>query len=89
MNYSKHNLYTGRYHVDGEGVCKPPAESEWTVLAYVGDHDEGGQFTPIEGKTESICMVLQDQGFWPVMTFITPTEARLLAHTLLEAIGQE
>ena len=43
----------------------------------------------IEGKAESICLILQDQGFWPVMSFITPTEARLLAHTLLEAVGQE
>ncbi len=43
----------------------------------------------IDGKAESICLILQDQGFWPVISFITPTEARLLAHTLLEAVGQE
>ena len=89
MKYSKHNLYTGTYEVSNHGVCHPPAESEWTVLAHVGEHDEGGQFTEVEGKAESICLILQDQGFWPVMSFITPTEARLLAHTLLEAVGQE
>ena len=89
MKYSKHNLYTGNYEVTGNGVCHPPAESEWTVLAHVGEHEEGGQFTEVEGTAESICLVLQDQGFWPVMSFISPTEARLLAHTLLEAVGQE
>ena len=58
-------------------------------MAYVGDHEEGGQFTMVEGKAESFCLILQDQGFWPVMSFMTVTEARLLAHTLLEAVGQE
>ena len=89
MKYAKHNLYTGNYEASKHGVCHPPSESEWTVLAHVGEHDEGGQFTAVEGKAETICLVLQDQEFWPVMSFITATEARLLAHTLLEAIGQE
>ena len=89
MKYSKHNVYTSNYEVSDNGVCHPPPESEWTVLAHVGEHDEGRQFTEVEGKAESICLVLQDQGFWPVISFITPTEARLLAHTLLEAVGQE
>ena len=89
MEYSKHNLYTGNYEVSSHGVCHPPTESEWTVLDHVGEHDEGRQFTEVEGKAESFCLVLQDQGFWPVISFITPTEARLLAHTLLEAVGQE
>ena len=44
---------------------------------------------PSRGEAESICLVLQDQGFWPVLSFITHTEARMLAHTLLEAVGQE
>ena len=55
---------------------------------HVGEHDEGGQFTPVEGRAESICLILKDQGFWPVMSFITHTEARLLAHDLLEAVGK-
>ena len=89
MEYSKHNLYTGNYEVSSHEVCHPPTESEWTVLAHVGEHDEGGEFTPIDGKAESIWLILQDQGFWPVMSSLTPTEARILAHTLLEAVGQE
>ena len=89
MEYSKHNLYTGNYEVSDHGVCYPPTESDWTVLAHVGEHEEGRQFIPIEGKAESICLILQDQGFWPFMSFLTPTEARILAHTLLEAVGQE
>ena len=89
MKYSKHNIYISNYEVSDKGVCYPPADSEWTVLAHVGEHEEGGEFTPVEGKAESICLILRDQGFWPVMSFITPTEARLLAHTLLEAAGQE
>ena len=89
MKYSKHNVYTSNYEVSDNGVCHPPPESEWTVLAHVGEHDDGGQFTTVEGRAESICLVLQDQGFWPVMSFMTPTEARLLAHTLLEAVGQK
>jgi hypothetical protein len=91
MKYSKHNLYTENYDVSGHGVCHPPNESEWTVLDHVGEHDEGGQFTAIEGKAESICLVLQEEEkeFWPVISFLTPIEARLLAHTLLEAAGQE
>ena len=89
MRYSKHNLYTGNYDMTENGVCHPPTESEWTVLAQVGEHGEGGQFIEVDGTADSICLVLQDQGFWPVMSFITTTEARLLAHTLLEAAGQE
>ena len=89
MKYSKHNVYTSNYEVSDNGVCHPPPESEWTVLAHVGEPDEGGQFTAVEGKAESICLILQDQGSWPVMSFLTPTEARLLAHTLSEAAGQE
>ena len=89
MKYRKHNLYTGEYELTENGVCAPPEECEWTALAVVGEHEEGGQFLPIEGEAESICLVLQDQGFWPVMSFITKTEARLLAHTLLEAVGRE
>jgi len=58
-------------------------------LAHVGEHDEGGHFVEVEGRADSICLVLQDGESWPVMSFITPTEARLLAHTLLEAVGQE
>ncbi len=89
LSYTKHNVYTGNYQLTDNGVCNPPDDSEWTVLAYVGDHDEGRQFSEVEGRAESICLVLQDHGFWPVMSFITPTEALLLAHTLLEAVGQE
>lgn len=89
LSYMKHNLYTGNYSVDDQGVCKPPDESEWTVLAQVGEHEEGGQFIEVDGRADSICLVLQDQESWPVMSFITPTEARLLAHTLLEAVGLE
>ena len=89
MEYSKHNLYTGNYEVSNHGVCHPPTESEWTVLAHVGEHDQGRQFTPVEGKAESICLILQDEGFWPVISFLSPTEARILAHTLLEAVGPE
>ena len=89
MSYTKHNLYTGNYQLSEQGVCNPPDDSEWTVLASVGEHEEGGQFTPVDGRAESICLVLQDRGFWPVLSFISHTEARLLAHTLLEAVGQE
>lgn len=89
MKYSKHNLYAGNYEVSDQGVCHPPTESEWTVLDHVGEHDEGGQFIAVDGEAESICLILEDEGFWPVMSFLTPTEARLLAHTLLEAAGQE
>ena len=89
LSYTKHNIYTGNYQLSENGVCNPPDDSEWTVLDYVGDHEEGRQFTEVEGRAESICLVLQDHGFWPVMSFMTPTEARLLAHTLLEAVGQE
>ena len=55
----------------------------------MGEHDEGGHFVEVDGRTDSICLVLQDQESWPVLSFITPTEARLLAHTLLEAVGPE
>ena len=89
MTYTKHNLYTGDYPVSEHGVCNPPDDSEWTVLAHVGEHEEGGQFTEVDGRADSICLVLRGQASWPVMSFITPTEARLLAHTLLEAVGQE
>ena len=89
MKYQKHNLYTGEYDLTDHGVCTPPEDSEWAVLAVVGEHEGGGQFLPVEGETETICLVLQDEGFWPVMSFITHTEARILAHTLLEAVGQE
>jgi hypothetical protein len=89
MQYQKHNLYTGEYDLTDHGVCTPPDDSEWTVLAVVGEHEEGGQFTAIEGEAENICLVLQDAEFWPVLSFITHTEARLLAHALLEAVGQE
>lgn len=89
MSYDKHNLYTGNYQLSDQGVCNPPADSEWTVLAHVGEHGAGGEFVAVEGKAESICLILQDQGFWPVISFINPTEARVLAHTLLEAVGDE
>ena len=89
MRYEKHGLYTGNYQVNDQGVCSPPPESEWAVLAHVGQHEAGGKFTMVDGKAESICLILQDQEFWPVMSFITHTEARLLAHTLLEAVGHE
>lgn len=89
LSYTKHNLYTGNYPVSDQGVCNPPDDSEWSVLAYVGDHEGGGQFTEVEGRTDSICLVLREQTSWPVLSFMTPTEARLLAHTLLEAVGQE
>ena len=89
LSYTKHNIYTGNYELSENGVCSPPDDSEWTVLAYVGDHEEGRRFAEVDGRADSICLTLQDRGFWPVMSFITPTEARLLAHTLLEAVGQE
>ncbi len=89
LSYTKHNLYTSNYPVSDQGVCNPPDDSEWTVLAHVGEHDEGGQFVEVDGRADSICLVLQDQESWPVLSFITPTEARLLAHTLLEAVGPE
>ena len=89
MSYTKHNIYTSNYPVNDQGVCNPPDDSEWTVLAKVGEHEEGGQFVEVDGRADSICIVLRDQASWPVMSFITPTEARLLAHTLLEAVGLE
>lgn len=89
LSYTKHNIYTGNYPVNDQGICNPPDDSEWTVLAQVGEHEEGGQFTEVDGRSDSICMVLQDQDSWPIMSFISPTEARLLAHTLLEAVGLE
>ena len=89
LSYTKHNLYTGNYPVNDQGVCNPSDDSEWSVLAHVGEHEEGGQFTEVDGRADSICLVLRDQGTWPVLSFITLTEARLLAHTLLEAAGQE
>ena len=70
-------------------MCNPPDDSEWTVLAQVGEHDDGGHIAEVDGRADSICLVLQDEESWPVMSFITPTEARLLAHTLLEAVGLE
>ena len=72
-----------------QGVCNPPDDSEWTVLAHVGEHDEGGHFAEVDGRADSICLVLRYEESWPVMSVITLTEARLLAHTLLEAVRQE
>lgn len=64
------------YLLSDQGVCNPPDDSEWTVLAQVGEHDEGGHFAEVDGRADSICLVLRDEVSWPVMSFITPTEAR-------------
>ena len=70
-------------------MCNPPDASKWDVLAHVGEHEGGGDFAEVDGRSDSICLVLRDEVSWPVMSFITPTEARLLAHTLLETVRQE
>ena len=70
-------------------MCHPPDDSEWAVLAHVGEHEGGGHFAEVDGRADSICLVLRAEESWPVMSFITPTEARLLAYTLLEAVGRE
>ena len=70
-------------------MCNPPDASKWDVLAHVGEHEGGGHFAEVDGRADSICLVLRYEESWPVMSVITPTEARLLAHTLLEAVRQE
>ena len=70
-------------------MCNPPDASKWDVLAHVGEHEGGGRFAEVDGRADSICLVLRYEESWPVMSVITPTEARLLAHTLLEAVRQE
>ena len=70
-------------------MCDSPDASKWDVLAHVGEHEEGGHFAEVDGRSDSICLVLRDEEPWPVMSLITPTEARLLAHTLLEFVRQE
>ena len=70
-------------------MCNQPDDNKWDVLAHVGEHDGGGHFAEVDGRADSICLVLRDEVSWPVMSFITPTEERLIAHTLLEAVRQE
>ena len=70
-------------------MCNPSDDSKWDVSAHVGEHEEGGHFAEVDDRADSICLGLRDEVSWPVMSFITPTEARLLAHTLLEAVRQE
>ena len=70
-------------------MCNPPDDSKWDVLAHVGEHGGGGHFAEVDGQADSICLVLRDEESWQVMSFITPTEARLLAHTLLDSVRQE
>ena len=70
-------------------MCNPPDASKWDVLAHVGEHEGGGDFAEVDGRADSICLVLRYEESWPVMSVITPTETRLLAHTLLEAVRQE
>lgn len=83
--YSKHNLYSGRYKIHESGSIIPSESSYWIVLNHVGN----GIFN--QGETGKITLILSDSenSFWPVISFLDNDEARELANELLDRLPNE
>lgn len=89
--YRKHQLYSGIYEVSEDGKTKVPDECCWIVKS----HQSGRMFGPVDGPGEIVLILEEDfpigtvdrvgTGFWPVISFLTPDEARRLARQLLSA----
>lgn len=81
-NYSKHNIYWGAYHSSED--FKELPDAQLIVQYYLGEDDEGGNFST-DIPTNSICLILEDANFWPVISFLDRDEALNLAQRLINA----
>ncbi|KKK76736.1 hypothetical protein LCGC14_2860610 [marine sediment metagenome] len=88
--YEKHSLFVGKYDKSlGQVAFAPKPDAQWVVRRYLGSKNGEGQFTPEIGEAERgpLVLILQDDSFWPVMSFLTEDEAASLAAQLTEAVG--
>lgn len=85
--YAKHNIYLGAYGINV--VARLPTHLEWKVFKYERYSREhgGGKFNPNLSAEGEIAMVLVDEqlSFWPIISFLSPEEARKLGEQLLNA----
>lgn len=90
--YGKHQLYKGDYEMSKGGEIKPPDECRWVVRKY----QSGRMFSPDVNEPGEIALILEEDypigtvnrvgtGFWPVISFLTPDEAKHLGKQLLNA----
>ena len=88
--YEKHNLYAGAYDKRLAEVSFSPApNAHWVVRRHLGSKNGEGQFTVEAAGPErgGLVLILQDDSFWPVMSFLTEDEAASLAMELTQAVG--
>jgi len=83
--YGKHQLYRGNYKMSKGGEIKLPDKCYWRVGKYQGDHTWGYEADDIG----AITLLLEEDygdgnGFWSVISFLSPDEAKELAQQLLD-----
>jgi hypothetical protein len=86
--YAKHNLYVGKYDPSGAWrTFEVPPSAQWVVRCKIAEDEEGGRFTSELAKGRPICLILHDDDFWPVMSFLSEEEAATLAAQLTQIVG--
>ena len=99
-DYAKHNLYTGKYERGRYRCYELDDNVHWIVRTYHGVEYGSGVFSEMEDETgvfseediagATICLILEDENFWPVMSFLTPDEAYALGLKLIgRALGNK
>ena len=83
--YGKHQLYKGNYLMSKGGEIKLPGKYCWKVGKYEGDRTWGYE---ADGMGTITLLLEEDYGngggFWPVISFLSPDEAKELAQQLLD-----
>lgn len=90
--YGKHQFYKGNYEMSEGGEILVPDECRWVVRKY----QDGCMFSLNVNESGRIALILEEDypigtinrvgtGFWPVISFLTPGEAKHLAKQLLNA----
>ena len=89
--YRKHQIYCGIYDVPENGRVQLEDGCQWVIRKYLGlreGYGEGEFDDCLEAEGE-IALLLDDgdNGFWPVISFLSKEEAISLADDLLESAG--
>ena len=89
-DYAKHNLYTGKYGRRMNNWYELGDNAHWVVRRYHGIEEVMGVFSEEDVAGGNICLILEDENFWPVMSFLTPDEAYALGLILIgRALGNK
>ena len=76
MSYKKHNVFLGNYIIKDK---KMSPDGGYVVMKQL---DGGSVFSRDLEEEGSIVLILEDNNFWPIMSFLTAKEALELADRL-------